>query len=201
MTGRAPGPFFSEEASELTFFQLIAVAVALAMDALAVSIATGVSLDGADARQTFRLVWHFAFFQSLMTFLGWAAGTTIAGLVSDYSRWVAFGLLLLIGGRMVWHGLRPAGEETTTKDPTRGLSLLLLSVATSIDALAVGVSLGLLDVSPAVPLVIIGLVAGLFTFAGLRLGGWFCGRFNLGRWAGVIGGGVLALIGLWILLG
>jgi manganese efflux pump family protein len=178
---------------------LLGIAVGLAMDAFAVSIGVGLKLCTVDRRQTFRLSFHFGLFQALMPVVGWLAGLTLADLIEAVDHWIAFGLLAFIGGRMLYEAFR--GEEGVAgmvKDPTRGTSLVVLSVATSIDALAVGLSLALLRIDIWYPAVVIGLVAAAFTFVGLRIG---C-RFGslLGRRMEAVGGVILILIGFRILI-
>lgn len=185
----------------LSVFEIAALAVALAMDALAVSVAAGVALRRVDCRQTFRLGWHFGFFQALMTVVGWAVGLAVYRLIAAVDHWVAFGLLLLIGGKMIVESRRDgaADGERWEYEPTRGWSLVLLSLATSIDALAAGLSLSLLRVSIWLPALVIGFVAGLFTVGGLHLGALIGRKTALGRWAELAGGVVLVLIGIWVL--
>jgi manganese efflux pump family protein len=143
---------------------LLGIAVGLAMDAFAVSIGVGLGAQHVSPRTTVRLAWHFGLFQFLMPVLGWLAGLSVERWISGVDHWVAFALLLAIGGHMVYDALR-GDEERSIKDPTRGASLIVLSVATSIDALAVGLSLALLGVDIWYPAVVIGIVAFLFTAA------------------------------------
>jgi manganese efflux pump family protein len=181
----------------VTTLTLIGVAVGLAMDAFAVSIGAGLTLKTVDARQTFRLAWHFGLFQALMPIIGWLAGLSVERWIAPVDHWIAFGLLAVIGGKMIYEALKD-DEETRRGDPTKGWSLVLLSVATSIDALAVGLSLALLDVSIWWPAVVIGLVAGAFTTMGMQLGKRFGAL--LGRRMEVVGGIVLIAIGVKILV-
>lgn len=177
-------------------FTLIGMALGLAADALAVAVVTGVVLGEVTGRQTFRLAWHFGFFQFLMPVVGWAAGLTVERWMAAYDHWLAFGLLAVIGGRMI-HGGASGREEEAVRDPTRGLSLVALSVATSVDALAVGLSLGVLRVRIWYPAVVIGATALVLTAAGIRLGPRLGIRFG-GR-AEVAGGAILIGIGVRIL--
>jgi putative Mn2+ efflux pump MntP len=169
------------------------------MDAFAVAIATGIALGTVSGRQTFRLAFHFGLFQFLMPVIGYLAGRTVGPYIEGYDSWLAFVLLGYIGGKMVYEGIRGNGEEGNGgKDPTRGMSLIALSVATSIDALAVGISLGVLRNGGIVyPGVVIGLVAATFTVAGLHLGKRLGNVF--GKRMEVVGGLVLIGIGLKIL--
>ena len=183
----------------MSLLSLLALAVALALDAFAVSVAVGASLRTVSGRQTFRLAWHFGLFQALMPILGWAAGRTVSGLLGAVDHWIAFGILAVVGARMVAGAFR-GEEEVRESDPTRGLTLLLLSIATSLDALAVGLSLSLLQVSIWWPALVIGVVAAGFTIAGLQAGRLAGAAARLGRWAEFGGGAVLILIGIKILL-
>lgn len=174
------------------------VAVALAMDAFAVSVASGAALGRVSWRQTLRLAWHFGLFQAGMPVLGWALGRGVADHVQAFDHWIAFGLLLFVGGKMILDAIGDHEEESRA-DPTRGASLVLLSVATSIDALAVGFSLSVLGGSVWGPALVIGGVCFLFTVGGLHLGRAVRSATGLGRLAEVLGGVVLLAIGLNIL--
>lgn len=181
---------------------ILGIAVALAMDAFAVAIATGVSLKTVSARQTFRLSWHFGLFQALMPLIGWGLGTSVQEYMEAYAHWVAFILLALVGTNMLKEAVladEDEAEPEAKKDATKGMTLVMLSLATSIDALAVGLSMSMLRVSIITPAVIIGIVAGLFTIAGLHLGKRVARLTWLSTWAEVLGGLVLWLIGLNIL--
>jgi len=169
------------------------------MDAFAVAIATGIVLGTVSGRQTFRLAFHFGLFQFLMPVVGYLAGMTVEGYIKGYAPWLAFALLGYIGGKMVYEGGWGGAEGGNGgKDPTKGMSLVVLSVATSIDALAVGVSLGVLHNEGIVyPGVVIGIVACTFTAAGLHLGKRLGVVF--GRRMEVAGGVVLVAIGVKIL--
>jgi manganese efflux pump family protein len=177
---------------------VLGVALGLAMDAFAVSLGLGLSLRPATGGQTFRLAFHFGLFQFLMPVLGWAAGENLVRYIGAYDHWVAFALLLGVGGKMIVESLQPEKEPGSQRsDPTRGASLFVLSVATSLDALAVGLSLAALHVSVIFPAAIIGLVAFAMTVIGMKLGPAL-GKV-IGRRAELLGGVVLILIGVKIL--
>lgn len=178
---------------------ILLIALALAVDAFAVSVAAGVSLCAVSFRQIFRLSWHFGIFQAGMTLLGCAAGLTVRNFTETMAPWLAFALLGFVGGRMIIEALRSQGEEKSADDPTRGKTLILLSVATSIDALAVGISFALLKAPVWFPALVIGVVASLLTVAGLRLGCLVGATSRLGARAEILGGLVLIGIGLNIL--
>jgi manganese efflux pump family protein len=188
-----------KEECDLTLLNTAAIAVALAMDAFAVALAAGISLKRIGFRQHFRLAWHFGLFQALMPVLGWAAGLTFRDLIARYDHWVAFALLLFVAQGMLRQAFKADREERIVKDPTRGMTLVMLSLATSIDALAVGLSLSMINISIWTPALIIGLVACLFTTLGMYLGTTISRVGPLGRYADGLGAVVLIAIGLNIL--
>jgi putative Mn2+ efflux pump MntP len=177
---------------------LIGIALGLAMDAFAVAIGVGLTLKKVSPRQTFRLAWHFGLFQAFMPVIGWLAGLTIERWISAFDHWIAFGLLAAVGGKMIYEAIWGDEEKRQTADPTRGMSLVVLSVATSIDALAVGLSLAFLGEDIWYPAVVIGLVAGALTTVGLQLGQRF--GHVLGRRMEIVGGLILIGIGAKILI-
>src|SRR3990172_10342713 len=137
------------------------LAVGLAMDAFAVSVASCCRLPRINVGHVCRLALSFGFFQFLMPVLGWLAGRGLSRWLGAMDNWVALGLIAAIGGKMIWDSFRPG--EGMARDPTRGWMLLTLAIATSVDALAVGLSLALLDTSIWVPSVVIGIVAAVLT--------------------------------------
>ncbi len=181
------------------FFSIIALAVALAMDALAVSISAGVYIRQVSARQFFRLSWHFGLFQAMMPVIGWSAGLSVRRRIEQFDHWVAFLLLAVVATGMLRQAFGKPGDSGLKADPTRGWRLIMLSVATSIDALAVGLSLSIIGVSVWFPAVIIGITAALFTLCGLALGSRAGRTAWLRRYAEIAGALVLYGIGLHIL--
>jgi putative Mn2+ efflux pump MntP len=182
----------------MDWWLLLGIAVGLAMDAFAAAIAISVSLGRVSGRQTFRLAWHFGLFQALMPIIGWYGGVSVERWISGWDHWLAFGLLAFVGGRMLASGLRRGREEFSRLDPTRGIPLVVLSVATSIDALAVGLSFAALGVRIWIPSAVIGLTAALLTVVGTALGSRLGDRF--GRWMEVLGGALLIAIGARIVV-
>ncbi|MFA5515360.1 MAG: manganese efflux pump MntP family protein [Desulfuromonadales bacterium] len=176
---------------------LIGIAVALAMDAFAVALAAGLSLDAITGRHLFRLGFHFGLFQAGMPVLGWIAGMTVQRWIAAYDHWIAFVLLALVGGKMIREALHE-GEAKAKRDPTRGWTMIMLSIATSIDALAVGLSLAMLEVSIWLPAAVIGLVCGALTVTGMLLGRR--AGTEWGRRVEIFGGVILIAIGGKILL-
>lgn len=182
----------------MDFLTLFGIAVALAMDAFAVALGTSLSLPRLTGRHLFRFGFHFGLFQALMPIIGWAAGLSIREYIEAFDHWLAFLLLGLVGGKMLWEAFHPDTEAQSDKDPTRGWSLVMLSIATSIDALAVGLTLSMLGLSIWTPALVIGLTAGILTLTGMMLGR------RLGQHWGsrveILGGMILIGIGLKILL-
>lgn len=178
------------------WISITAVAIALAMDAFAVAIVTGLTLDALTARRIFRLSFHFGLFQAMMPVIGWIAGTTLQEYIAGVDHWVAFGLLAFVGTRMIVGAVREVQYERRA-DPTKGWHMVALSVATSIDALAVGLSFAVLGQPIAGPAAVIGVITAGLTAVGMGLGR----RIGL-RWGPrveAVGGGVLIVIGARIL--
>jgi putative Mn2+ efflux pump MntP len=182
----------------LDWLSVLGIAIGLAMDAMAVSVAAGASIARLTPRHVFRLGFHFGLFQFLMCVTGWLAGPRVAAALGGYDAWAAFLLLTFLGGKMLWEACRGGGLDART-DPTRGGMLVMLSLATSIDALAAGLSMALLKVDIVGPSLVVGLVAGALTTLGMIFGNRVGKRW--GRGAEILGGSVLLLIGLRIAIG
>lgn len=181
----------------MDFITILLIALGLAMDCFAVSLGIGCSQVKKDFRTYFRICFHFGLFQGGMTFLGWLGGSTIAHLISNFDHWIAFGLLAFVGVRMIRESLSK-NEEDDPCNPSRGKTLIMLSIATSIDALAVGLSLAFVDGSILVSSLVIGLTSLLLSALGLFIGGRLGGKF--GKRMELIGGLVLIGIGLRVLI-
>ena len=181
----------------MDWITIIGIALALAMDAFAVALAAGAVLNPLTRRHLFRLGFHFGLFQAMMPIGGWLIGMAVQEWISAYDHWIAFVLLAFVGGRMILEAFDEK-EDKAVSDPTRGLTMVMLSVATSIDALAVGLSLAMLGVSVWRPAAVIGIVAGVLTVFGMLLGRRL--GDNWGKRVEVCGGLVLCIIGLKILL-
>lgn len=177
-------------------FDIIIIAIALAMDCFAVSVTSGLILGKPKFRDVLVMALFFGGFQGFMPVAGWLVGSGCASIIESFDHWVAFGLLAIIGGNMIRESL--TGEEDSAFDPTNIKTLLGLAVATSIDALIVGVDLGLMRNTLLVPSLIIASVSFLLTIVGVYLGVCFkriC-KFNFG----LVGGIVLIGIGIKILI-
>ncbi|MDR0247751.1 MAG: manganese efflux pump MntP family protein [Burkholderiales bacterium] len=183
---------------------LLTLAFALATDAFAVAVTTGIQLKRVTTLQTLRMAGTFGGFQFGMPIIGWLLGTSVHRYIEAIDHWVAFGLLVFVGGHMLketWeHRKREEDAPRPDRaDPTRGRVLVLLGIATSIDALAVGLSFALVNVSIWFPALIIGVVCFGATACGMHLGRLAGAKGNLGNKATFIGGMVLIAIGINIL--
>lgn len=173
------------------------LAVGLAMDSFSVSVCSGAVLDGHRFRQALRIGLVMGGFQAAMPVLGWLGGSILSAAIARVDHWIAFGLLAFIGGRMIWEAFRGDGQHSALGAGSWRL-LLALGVATSIDALAVGLSLAFLDVSIAVPVTVIGVVTFALSFVGVLIG---CHAGHLLRdRVPVFGGLILVGIGVKILV-
>ncbi|MCI5147082.1 MAG: manganese efflux pump [Candidatus Electrothrix sp. AR3] len=181
----------------MDFFAIIIISCGLAMDSAAVSLVAAASGFVHDTRSSSRLVFHLGLFQGLMPVLGWLAGINFVASFSAIDHWIAFALLAFVGGRMLLSGLNQNLEEIA-KDPSRGLTLVLLSLATSIDALAVGLSLSMLEVSIWYPAVIIGGITALLSTIAIMIGKKV--GMQAGKRMEIFGGLILIAIGIRILV-
>ena len=183
----------------MNMFLLIALAVGLAMDSFAVAMATGVALVKVSVRQAFRMAFHFALFHIIMVLSGWFVGLNLEKLISTWDHWLVFCLLCFIGSKMIYQSVKNKNDKGLTNDPTKGATLLMLSFATSLDALGVGLSFALMEISIWCPVYVIGIVITAFTITGLFIGGRLGARF--GKRMEIFGGLILIIIGFKILLG
>jgi len=176
---------------------ILLISLTLALDCFAVALAAGIESGRAGLRNAARIALAFGAFQAGMPFLGWLAGSSVLAYISGLDHWIAFGLLAIVGARMVREGL--SGDQERDALSLDTASLLILAVATSIDALAVGVSLAFIQSGILVPCLIIGLSTFAISFLGAILGGTAAER--AGRFMEIIGGVVLIGIGVRILVG
>ncbi len=180
----------------MSWFSLLAIGIALAMDAFAVAIVTGLTLKALTHRHLFRLGFHFGIFQAGMLATGWYIGSAVQKLVAAADHWVAFILLLMVGGNIIRNAFRGEESACSPADPTAGWQLVMLSFATSIDAFAVGLSLAIIGSAISRAALVVGLTAAVFTLAGMMLGRRI-GAF-WGRRVEVLGGVILIAIGIRI---
>ena len=179
--------------------ELFLIAVGLSMDAFAVSVGKGMGMRKLDMGQALVIALFFGGFQALMPVIGWALGEQFAHYVTAVAHWIAFALLAFIGGKMIWEAVR--GEAEQEGGPSSRLSireLLLLAVATSIDALAVGVTFAFLEVNIVFSAALIGVTTFAISFGGVAIGHQFGSRWE--RPSTIAGGVILVLIGAKIVL-
>ncbi len=177
---------------------ILFIAISLSADCFAVSLAGCISIKILRLTQVLRTALAFGIAQALMPVIGYLIGRTVTGFISGYDHWIVFGLLVVIGGRMIWEALHEKNESKKNLDITRGLLLFSLAIATSIDALAVGLSFAFLKINIISASLTIGAVAFLVTIMGFLLGR------KVGSWLGerakIIGGIILIGIGIRILI-
>lgn len=179
--------------------EIFLIAVSLALDAFAVSVSSGISIPGFGVKQAARMGLWFGAFQFMMPVAGWLLGSSVSQYIETVDHWVAFALLAIIGGRMVWGALRHgAVEEEEAPPDLSARRLCLLAIATSIDALAVGVSMAFMNVPVLLSAVVIGVVAFVLSLVGGLVGKRLGGLFQ--RRAELVGGLVLIAIGVKILI-
>ena len=185
----------------MNLLDIILLAIALAMDCFTVSIVSGI-IQRMPKATLFRMAFLFGFFQALMPLLGWLGISHFQSYMEAYDHWIAFGLLGFIGGKMIWESFGP--EEEQHFNPRRLRTQLLLAVATSIDALAVGISFACTGYTVlsqlTLPLIIIGVVSFLFSFIGYHLGRRFGKSITRRLKPELLGGAILIIIGIKILL-
>ncbi len=181
----------------MSIIEIFILAFALAMDAFSVSIMAG--LQGYCSRkQVLRMAVAFALFQFFMPIIGWFLALQIHNIIMVYDHWVAFILLAIIGGKMIWESR--GDNDAPNTDPTKGITLLMLAIATSIDALAVGISFAALDADILSASIIIGLVCFAMTAVGMYLASKLAqNKSYISMYANILGGVLLISIGVKIL--
>jgi len=183
--------------SELDVLSIILIALGLSADCFAVAFSGSISMKTVSPVQVLRTALVFGVFQAIMPILGWLAGLTVIDFIAGYDHWIAFALLVLVGGRMIWEAFRST-DDLKRVDISRGVLLLTLALATSIDALAVGLTFAFLEVNIWLACSTIGVIAFGITIVGFVLGRR-AGAL-LGNYAEAIGGVILIGIGFRILL-
>jgi len=183
--------------SELDIPSILFIALGLSADCFAVTLSGSISMGSVSLIQKIRTSLTFGIFQGLMPVLGWLAGRTVVNLIADYDHWIAFSLLTFIGIKMIWESIHNKKDHNKV-DITRGLTLLTLAVATSIDALAVGLTFAFLEVNIVLASSVIGIVSLMVTMASFEIGRK-AGEL-IGKSAETIGGVILIVIGLRVLL-
>lgn len=181
----------------MSFWTLLVISCGVAADAFAVAIGKGLQSRSLNLRRASALALTFGAFQAGMTLLGWLLGDQLRQFITDVDHWLAFGLLAAIGGRMIWKALREPSEELAAAPPS-WRELVVLGIATSIDALAVGIGFAFLQVSITQAALLIGVVTLALSYLGVLVG-YHAGR-RYQRPAEVAGGLILIAIGTKVLL-
>ncbi len=182
----------------MPFLELLLIAVGLSMDAFSVSICKGLTTKKFSWRMALVCGLWFGGFQALMPTIGYFLGAQFQEMIEAYDHWIAFGLLFLIGANMIREAIWGKKEEGKESGALDFKTMLLLAIATSIDALAVGVSFACIRVKLWSSVVVIGLTTFVFSVLGVKIGNVFGSKYE--KSAGIIGGIILILIGLKILL-
>lgn len=180
----------------MSFVEVLLIGIGLSMDAFSVSVCKGLTTKGFSWKMALTCGLWFGFFQALMPVIGYFLGAQFQEYIEAYDHWIAFGLLFLIGANMIREAL--FGKYEAESSSLDFKTMLLLAIATSIDALAVGVSFACIQVRLWSSVLVIGLTTFVFSVVGVRIGNVFGSRFE--KSAGIVGGIILILIGLKILL-
>lgn len=182
----------------MELFTILLIALSLAMDAFAVSISNGIRILDFGRADAFKQGIYFGAFQFIMPIVGWFLGTSVRGYIEAVDHWIAFFLLVLIGGNMIWESMKKEDVGQERKKILTSKELMIQAIATSIDALAVGISFAVLDVSIISASMMIGLVAFALSFIGGYLGKGLGGFLQ--KKTEFAGGGLLILIGIKVLI-
>ena len=184
----------------MSFLEILLISVSLAADAFAVSICKGLSLKKINIKDAVKIGIWFGLFQALMPTIGFFLGETFEHIITSMDHWIAFILLAIIGGKMIAEVIKGVDndEEESNQDKLDLKELTIMAVATSIDALAVGITFAFLSYPLAESVTIIGVTTFVISIAGVYIGNIFGSRYKKG--ASLIGGIILILIGLKILL-
>ena len=180
------------------FLELLLIALGLSMDAFAVAVCKGLAMKRMNWKNAVIIALFFGGFQAVMPLIGWALGRQFEQYITAVDHWIAFGLLVFIGGKMIWEAIKGEAEQESCDDTLDLKEMLVLSVATSIDALAVGITFAFLQVQIVPSIALIGITTFVLALLGVgigrKFGGWLMQK------AQIAGGAVLILIGAKILL-
>jgi len=184
--------------TDTSFSSILIIAIGLSADCFAVALSSSIAAKGFPLSRFFRFPLAFGIFQALMIVFGWLAGRTVIDFISAYDHWLAFALLVFIGGKMVWEAFREKDEEKEGKSYNGWLTLLALSIATSIDSLAVGLSFAFLKTDILIAAITVGITTLIITMIAQLIGNK-AGSL-VGKRAELLGGLILIGIGIKILV-
>lgn len=180
----------------MSFFTILSIAIALSMDSFSVSICKGLTTKKFSIKTAVLCGLWFGGFQALMPVIGYYLGVQFESLIKNIDHWIAFGLLFLIGINMIREAFNEENDQNSSNNDAK--TMFLLAVATSIDALAVGVTFAFLQVMIWKAILIIGVTTFIFSFCGVAIGNFFGSKYS--KPASIVGGVILILIGTKILL-
>ena len=176
--------------------EIIFISISLAMDAFAVSVCKGLSMPKMNWKKAIIIGLYFGFFQGLMPVIGYLLGSSFENLVTNIDHWIAFGLLSFIGISMILESFKK--DESNNNDSIDFKTMIVLAIATSIDALAIGITFAFLNVNLLLSVILIGIITFIISVIGVKIGNRFGDKFE--SKAEIIGGTILFLIGVKILL-
>ncbi len=182
----------------MNIFSLILIGVGLSIDSLAASITTGACCKCIKKIHIFKVAIFMAVFQGLMPYIGWLIGSGFKSVIEDYDHWIAFFLLFLIGFKLIYEGITASDDNCSNFNPSNNLLLIGMAIATSIDALVVGIGFGVIDINIYLAMLIIGLLTFMFSSSGVVIGRKIGNKINTG--IDIFGGLVLIGLGIKILL-
>ena len=182
----------------MSIAEILLIAIGLSMDSLAVSITCGAILNSFHVRHIFRIALFMGLFQGIMPLIGWLAGKSFQVYIENFDHWIAFGLLSYLGGKMLYDGIFTKDDDCKCLDPTKAVTLLGLAIATSIDALVIGLSFAVLKIEVIEPVLIIGFTTFILSFIGASFSSKFGHRINIKM--EIVGGIILIGLGIKILI-
>lgn len=177
----------------MDIISIILIAFGLSFDTFAVSVSTGIKITHLRFKQALKIALTLGFFQALMPFIGWFLGVQIESFISNYDHWIAFGLLAILGIKMIFESFSKE-ENSSSGNPLKPAVLIGMAIATSIDALVVGVSFAFMNMNIYLSVAIIGIITFLVSMVGMLFGKKVGGR--LGKRMEIVGGLILIVIGL-----
>lgn len=180
----------------MNILELSMIGIGLGMDAFAVSICKGLSIKKMNWKKAIIIALYFGFFQGFMPLIGFFLGTGFKEQIKNIDHWIAFGLLLIIGAQMIINSFKDESENNNNKVDFK--TMIVLAIATSIDALAIGVTFAFLQVNILLGIIIIGVITFLLSMIGVKLGNIFGDKYE--KKSQIVGGAILILMGLKILL-
>lgn len=180
----------------MSILEIVLISIGLGMDAFAVAVCKGLAMKKMNWKKAFIIAIYFGVFQALMPFIGYELGINFKNAIQSIDHWIAFILLSSIGINMIREALKK--DDDDVNDDVSVKTMIVLALATSIDALAVGVTFAFLEVQIAIPIIMIGVITFVMSFAGVKIGNYFKDKFK--DKAEILGGIILIAMGIKILI-